>query len=38
LGFFFWLDLISTASMVFDIGWISELLYGTKSGSAASAA
>jgi hypothetical protein len=38
LSFFFWLDLVSTVSMIFDIGWISDLLYGTKTGSAASAA
>lgn len=27
LGFFFWLDLISTASIVFDINWINNLIF-----------
>lgn len=35
LGFFFWLDLISTASLIFDIQWITNELFGT--GGAASA-
>jgi hypothetical protein len=28
LGFYFWLDLISTISLVTDIGWIMDLLTG----------
>jgi len=30
LGFYFWLDLISTVSMITDIGWIMEDLLGDK--------
>ena len=29
LGFFFWLDLVSTGSLIFDIGWLSNLVFGT---------
>lgn len=25
-SFFFWLDVLSTASMIFDIGWITEFV------------
>ena len=28
LGFYFWLDLISTISLITDIGWIMDLLLG----------
>lgn len=28
LGFYFWLDLISTVSLIFDIGWFWDLLLG----------
>mmetsp|Transcript_28098 Transcript_28098/g.24827 ORF Transcript_28098/g.24827 Transcript_28098/m.24827 type:complete len:179 (+) Transcript_28098:159-695(+) len=40
LNFFFWLDFISTVSLIFDIGWISEAIFGTGGGadSAAGAA
>jgi len=38
LGFFFWLDIISTASLIFDIGWISNLIFGTGNGSGAAGA
>ena len=38
LGFFFWLDVISTASLIFDIGWISNLIFGTGNGSGAAGA
>lgn len=30
LGFYFWLDLISSLSLVFDIGWIWDLATSTK--------
>mmetsp|Transcript_52955 Transcript_52955/g.80291 ORF Transcript_52955/g.80291 Transcript_52955/m.80291 type:complete len:88 (-) Transcript_52955:64-327(-) len=33
-GFFFWLDIISTVSIIFDIGWIMDAILGT-SGDAA---
>ena len=36
LGFFFWLDVISTASLIFDIGWFTEIMFST--GGSASAA
>jgi len=29
LGFFFFLDLVSTGSLIFDIGWLSNLVFGT---------
>lgn len=35
LGFYFWLDLIATASLIFDIGWVMDSISGTGSGSAA---
>jgi hypothetical protein len=28
LGFYFWLDIISTVSLIFDIGWIMDLIVG----------
>lgn len=31
-SFFFWLDALSTASLVFDLTWVSEELFGTESG------
>jgi hypothetical protein len=39
LGFYFWLDLISTISLITDIGWIMNAMLGVSSsaGSAASA-
>ncbi len=39
LSFFFWLDLISTVSLILDIQMVSQLLfYGSKAASAASIA
>ena len=39
LGFYFWLDLISTVSLITDIGWIMDAIMGTSSsGGSASAA
>jgi len=32
--FFFWLDFISTVSLIFDVGWISEAIFDTDSGAA----
>lgn len=32
--FFFWLDLISTVTLLLDVGWVSDALYGTSSDSA----
>jgi hypothetical protein len=29
LSFFFWLDIISTVSLIFDIGWIWDAITGT---------
>ena len=29
LSFFFWLDLVSTLSILLDIGWISDAIYGS---------
>jgi hypothetical protein len=28
LGFYFWLDLIATISLIFDIGWLYDLMLG----------
>ena len=36
MGFYFWLDLVSTLSLVTDIGWIMDYAYGTG-GSAGNA-
>lgn len=36
LGFFFWLDVLSTVSMLLDVGWISDAIFG-GSNSAVSA-
>lgn len=35
LGFFFWLDVISTLSLVLDIGWISNELFGSSGSEGA---
>ena len=32
-SFFFWLDLISTVSLLLDVGWISDMLFGTSTDS-----
>lgn len=37
VGFFFWLDLLSTVSMLLDIGWVSNAIFGTSGGAALSA-
>lgn len=37
-GFFFWLDLISTLSLLLDIGWVSNSLFGETGSSKASSA
>ena len=39
LGFYFWLDLVSTVSLIFDIGWFWDAILGTGGsvGSAKSA-
>lgn len=29
LSFYFWLDLISTVSLIFDIGWFWDAILGT---------
>lgn len=29
-GFYFWLDLISTVSIIFDIGWVWDVIVGTE--------
>jgi hypothetical protein len=34
LGFFFWLDLISTVSLITDIGWIWDEITGTSDNNA----
>lgn len=40
LGFYFWLDLIATVSLIFDIGWFWDAILGTSgtSGNPKSAA
>jgi hypothetical protein len=39
LGFYFWLDVIASFSLIFDIGWFWEAILGTSSsGSPKSAA
>lgn len=35
LGFYFWLDLLSTFSVLLDIGWITSLMFGTSVGGSA---
>lgn len=37
LGFFFWLDLISTVSLITDIGWIWDEIVGTSNNEGESA-
>jgi len=32
-GFYFWLDIISTASLLLDIGWISDVIFQTGGGA-----
>lgn len=34
-GFFFWLDFASTLSLLLDIGWVTEAIFGGDSGSSA---
>jgi hypothetical protein len=34
LGFYFWLDIISTLTILLDVGWIQDALFGSGSGSA----
>lgn len=36
IGFYFWLDLVSTLSLITDIGWIMNQAYGSD-GSASNA-
>lgn len=36
-SFFFYLDLISTATLLLDVGWISDAIFGSSSSSAAAA-
>jgi hypothetical protein len=38
LGFYFWLDIIATASLIFDLGWIQNLIsgYGANGSTTAS--
>ena len=38
LGFFFWLDLLSTLSMLLDIGWVSNAIFNSGSGGNATSA
>lgn len=35
-SFFFWLDIISTASLLFDIGWFSDIIFDTQDSSSSS--
>ena len=37
LGFYFWLDLVSTLSLITDIGWIMDALLGINGTSATNA-
>lgn len=37
LGFYFWLDIISTVSLFTDIGWVFDAMLGTSSGGATNA-
>jgi len=30
IGFYFWLDLLSTISLIFDIGWLWDIIVGTE--------
>lgn len=38
LGFYFWLDVVSTVSLITDIGWIMNAMMGTGSDTSASSA
>ena len=33
LGFYFWLDIVSTLTLLLDVGWIQSALFGSGSGS-----
>lgn len=33
LGFYFWLDVISTLTLLLDVGWINEAIFGTGSAT-----
>jgi hypothetical protein len=33
LGFYFWLDIISSLTLLLDVGWIQNIIFGTGSGS-----
>ncbi len=37
-GFFFWLDFISTLSLLLDIGWFTNAIFGTGGGNSAASA
>jgi len=37
MGFYFWLDIIATVSLIFDIGWIWDEITGTQDFSASNA-
>ena len=34
-GFYFWLDVISTLTLLLDVGWVSEVIFGTSMASGA---
>ena len=33
LGFYFWLDIVSTLTLLLDVGWISDAIFGTSSNA-----
>ena len=33
LGFYFWLDIVSTLTLLLDVGWISEAIFDTGSST-----
>ena len=35
LGFYFWLDLLSTITLLLDVGWINDALFETGSATSA---
>ena len=37
LGFYFWLDILATVSLIFDIGWVWDEIVGTQDFSASNA-
>ena len=37
-GFFFWLDVVSTMSLLLDIGWVTQSLFNTSDTAGASSA